>query len=541
MPFPPGAELILADRNDRVVLRLGGDNKGDLKPGDAVPPALMGLLPALPATGVDADAEAGRLVSAKDERGAPRLVALAPYVPGTDGALRLAVSYDPASLPPVAASTGGLGSMGAALGLGGLALALIVAFVGARALLSRPLANALASAAAAGTGAGGSPGAPAAPQSPASARNGDSEALLALALETGSLGAWELDPTTGSLNHSEGFDAIFGYGRPVGRWTWRGFLRHVLPEDRAAAEEAFRRLRAEPCSLEPEVRVYREGDGALRVLHLRAVHHRAPDGGARVLGVVADATDATAAVPAAHAPAEAAPVHRAGEQFRLSAAELGHRVRGMLPAVQGIAAETLRAPPGTGGLIPAAAKTAFEARLAALGRSHEVLMREDGAKADLSELVSLVLAPHAAAGPAGARHTADGPALWLPAATAVPLSVALHELATNAARPRCPQPAEGQRFGHVALGGGRARPRAHAALPLGGARRAAARRAAAPPRLRPQVARNRLGARDRRLGVAGIPPGRPRLRDRSAAQGRRSRGAGSRLGHPPPAAAPRAR
>ncbi len=144
VPFPPGAELILADRNDRVVLRLVGDNKGDLKPGDAVPPALMGLLPALPATGVDADAEAGRLVSAKDERGAPRLVALAPYVPGTDGALRLAVSYDPASLPPVAASTGGLGSMGAALGLGGLALALIVAFVGARALLSRPLANALA-------------------------------------------------------------------------------------------------------------------------------------------------------------------------------------------------------------------------------------------------------------------------------------------------------------------------------------------------------------------------------------------------------------
>jgi two-component sensor histidine kinase len=105
----------------------------------------------------------------------------------------------------------------------------------------------------------------------------------------------------------------------------------------------------------------------------------------------------------------------------------------MLAAVRSIAAETLRAPPGTGGLIPAAAKTAFEARLAALGRSHEVLMREDGAKADLSELVNLVLAPHAA-GPAGPRHTASGPSLWLPAETAVPLSVALHELAANAAR-----------------------------------------------------------------------------------------------------------
>jgi two-component sensor histidine kinase len=105
----------------------------------------------------------------------------------------------------------------------------------------------------------------------------------------------------------------------------------------------------------------------------------------------------------------------------------------MLATVQGIATETLRAAPGTGGLIPAAAKTAFEARLAALGRSHEVLMREDGAKADLSELVNAVLAPHAA-GPSGARHTASGPALWVPAGMAVPLSVALHELATNAAR-----------------------------------------------------------------------------------------------------------
>jgi len=437
VPLPLGAELILVDRNDKVVLRLADGNASDLNPGDAVPPALMNLLPALPATGVDVDAETGRLVPATDERGASRLVALAPYVPGTEGALRLAVSYDPASLPVVASAAGGpASSMGMALGVGGLALALIVAFVGARVLLSRPLAQALASAASgnAGAGQGRSTGA----AQPASAASRDNEALLALALETGNLAAWELDPATGALNHSENFDGVFGYGRPVGRWTWRGFLRHILPEDRPAAEEAFRRLRAEPGSVAHEVRIYREGDGELRVLHLRATHHRAPDGSARIFGVMADATDAMAAAPAHMAPAMpvAAPVQHAapaGEQFRLSPAELSHRVRGMLATVQGIAAETLRAPPGTGGLIPAAAKTAFEARLTALGRSHEVLMREDGAKADLSELVNLVLAPHAA-GPAGARHTASGPALWLPAATAVPISVALHELATNAAR-----------------------------------------------------------------------------------------------------------
>ncbi len=435
VPLPPGAELTLVDRQDRVLLRLGGRDS-DLKPGDAAPPALMNLLPPLPAAGVDADAidAGGRLVSAADERGASRLVVLAPYVPGTEGALRLAVSYDPSSLP-AAGSSGGSGSMAVPVGFGALALALIVALVGARVLLSRPLAGALASAAGAPTADAGR-ARPFAP--PASARDG--EALLALALEAGNLGAWELHPATGALQHSEAFDAIFGYGRPIERWTWRGFLRHILPDERAAAGAAFRALRAAPGTLAHEVRIYREGDGSLRTLQLRAVHHRGTDGKSRIFGVLADATDAMAAAaadPSAVPPpvpvdAPAQPRH-AEDQFRLSPAELSHRVRGMLATVQGIAAETLRAPPGTGGLIPAAAKAAFETRLAALGRSHEVLMREDGAKADLSELVNAVLAPHAA-GPSGARHTASGPALWVPAGMAVPLSVALHELATNAVR-----------------------------------------------------------------------------------------------------------
>ncbi|MBD0274815.1 MAG: hypothetical protein ICV73_23175 [Acetobacteraceae bacterium] len=37
--LPPGAELILVDRSDRVVLRLAGDAASDINPGDPVPPA----------------------------------------------------------------------------------------------------------------------------------------------------------------------------------------------------------------------------------------------------------------------------------------------------------------------------------------------------------------------------------------------------------------------------------------------------------------------------------------------------------------------
>lgn len=428
--LPPGAELVVADRNDRVVVRVGGDGPGELLAGGPVPAALAAQLPAAPGVGTPpgTDAEAGRLVDAAGEQGSRRLMALAPFVPGTDGALRLAVSYDPNALPGAPpflwSDPRRLG-----LALGGFALSLLVAFAGARILLGKPLAEALAAAAQRD---------PPRPGASAAAPDRGNGALLALALETGNLGAWEYDPATGAFDRSETFDAILGYARPLDRWTWRAFLRHVVPEDRAAAEAAFRALRAGPGSVSHEVRAYREGDGALRSLVVRAVHHRAPDGTARIFGVLADTTDA---VGASATDAYGAPTvttlptvgAAVGEAIRMSSDDLSHRVRGMLATVQGIAAETLRAPPGSGGLIPAAAKAAFESRLAALARCHEALMREDGARADVSELIDLVLAPYAAGRPA-ARHTASGPALWLPAATAVPLSVALHELATNAAR-----------------------------------------------------------------------------------------------------------
>jgi two-component system CheB/CheR fusion protein len=176
----------------------------------------------------------------------------------------------------------------------------------------------------------------------------------------------------------------------------------------------------------------------------------------------------------------------------------------MLATVQGIATETLRAPPGTGGLIPAAAKTAFEARLAALGRSHEVLMREDGAKADLSELVNLVLAPHAAGRPARATPPAARRSGCRP-----PWPCRFPWRCTNwRPTPRATAPSASPE-GSVAVtwrleevGPGHApmlrlRWEERGGPQLDGP--------AAPPRLRPQAARIRLGAGDRRAGVPGVP------------------------------------
>lgn len=454
VPLPPRAELILADRQDRVVLRLGDGDADGRRPGDPVPRSLVALLPAQLAAGAEADAASGSLVSATDERGAPRLVALAPHVPGTEGGLRLAVSYDPSLLPAGRLATPGRFDSAPAtfVGLGALGLALLIAALGPRAMLRRPLAEALAAAARTSAGrrtdtpaprpdpAPADPPVAAAEAVPGTGTPREREALLALALHAGDLGAWTLDAATSELDRSPAFDALFGCRQPVSRWTWRRFRRLVVPEDRGPAKDAFRRLRAGPAAITHDVRLCPNGDGALRTLRVRALHQRAPDGRARIFGVLGRASEATAAAPdtrpASGTVAASAPPARHPEAgvLRMSPAELSHRVRGVLATVQAIAAEALRAPPGTGGLVSAAAsKAAFETRLAAVARAHEVLMQEDGAKADLSELANLVLAPHAA-GPAGVRHAAAGPAVWLPARTALPLSLALNELAINAVR-----------------------------------------------------------------------------------------------------------
>jgi two-component sensor histidine kinase len=124
---------------------------------------------------------------------------------------------------------------------------------------------------------------------------------------------------------------------------------------------------------------------------------------------------------------------RGEQQLRLTVGELNHRVKNTLATVQSLAQQTLRPEAGGTGAIPTNARKAFEGRLLALARSHDVLTREAWTGAELGELVSLALAPHVASG-GTPRHIAHGPPLRVPPHFAVPLGVALHELATNAAR-----------------------------------------------------------------------------------------------------------
>jgi two-component sensor histidine kinase len=118
---------------------------------------------------------------------------------------------------------------------------------------------------------------------------------------------------------------------------------------------------------------------------------------------------------------------RAEEQQTMMVAELNHRVKNILAIVQSVASQTARSSGSMQNFTDA-----FSGRLKALAIAHDILTQTRWIGIGLSELLAAVLAPYRSADEA--RVTLAGPAILLPAHTVVPLSMALHELTTNAVK-----------------------------------------------------------------------------------------------------------
>jgi PAS domain S-box-containing protein len=116
---------------------------------------------------------------------------------------------------------------------------------------------------------------------------------------------------------------------------------------------------------------------------------------------------------------------RAEAQRDLLIGELHHRVKNMLATVQALAAQTFR----HNGVEPST-QASFEGRLLTLSNVHSVLTNDNWASAELHDVVASTLQPHRT--PEGDRFTVQGPAMRLRPQSAVALSMALHELCTNA-------------------------------------------------------------------------------------------------------------
>jgi PAS domain S-box-containing protein len=118
---------------------------------------------------------------------------------------------------------------------------------------------------------------------------------------------------------------------------------------------------------------------------------------------------------------------QAEQRQSLLLGELAHRVKNTLAVVQSLAAQTRRfAAPGQ-------FDEAFNGRLTALGLVHDLLTRSEWDGASLADVVRYGLQPYDGFDTVE-RWTLEGPDIWLAPNEAVTLSLAFHELATNAAK-----------------------------------------------------------------------------------------------------------
>ncbi|MEF2073857.1 HWE histidine kinase domain-containing protein [Consotaella aegiceratis] len=109
---------------------------------------------------------------------------------------------------------------------------------------------------------------------------------------------------------------------------------------------------------------------------------------------------------------------------RLLIDELNHRVKNTLATVQAIARQSFRSAKA-----PETAKAAFEARIIALSRAHNLLSGRHWEAAELTQLLEQELSVFAAD-----RFDLNGPEIDLNPKAAIALAMVFHELATNAAK-----------------------------------------------------------------------------------------------------------
>lgn len=204
---------------------------------------------------------------------------------------------------------------------------------------------------------------------------------------------------------NRGATRLFGYtadeviGKPVSL---------LIPPDRQDEEPAILERIRRGERVEPYETIRVRKDGALIDVSLTVSPVKDADG--NVIGASKIARDSSER-------------KRAEEQRDLLVAEMKHRLKNTLATVQAIATQTMQGATQD-------ERASFIARLHALAGSHDLLTREDWNRAPVRHLVSGALTPFK-----GCHDIVlEGPDVWIDASKSLLLTMAIHELATNAAK-----------------------------------------------------------------------------------------------------------
>ncbi|MBM1173410.1 PAS domain-containing sensor histidine kinase [Microvirga arabica] len=191
-----------------------------------------------------------------------------------------------------------------------------------------------------------------------------------------------------------------------------GWLDAVHPDDRSWSGEMFRTGYAKQEPIRVEYRL-RRADGTYRWAIDAAAPRFGEDG--TYLGHVGSVLDITDR-------------KQIEEHRELLINELNHRVKNTLTIVQSMASQSLKQMSEEN----RPKVQAFEDRLFALARAHDVLTRENWEGAELREIINEVVEPYLRQ---KTKHIEiEGPRLRLIPRIALAIAMAIHELATNAAK-----------------------------------------------------------------------------------------------------------
>lgn len=237
----------------------------------------------------------------------------------------------------------------------------------------------------------------------------ESETRRSLAIAAGNMGSWDWDWSTRDLHWDDGQYRIFGVDPARFALSPRNVRKFFHPEDSGKLVGALRRLTPAAPSCEIEFRIVRP-DGDVRWCFVSAAGTLDEDG--RILRVSGVTVDITA--------------RKLAEQRQLLLTrEVDHRARNVLALVQSIVrltrAEDVKS-----------FSHAVEGRIAALARVHTILSLSNWEGAELGNLIEQELAPFMSK--EARRVSANGPTVRLEPAMAQTIALALHELATNAAK-----------------------------------------------------------------------------------------------------------
>jgi two-component sensor histidine kinase/DNA-binding response OmpR family regulator len=236
-----------------------------------------------------------------------------------------------------------------------------------------------------------------------------SEQLRSLALAAGQMGSWDWDAVSGEFSWDEGQYDIFGVD--PGSFAIRPDNVRALihPEDWQRLRSALASVTEDGQTFQTEFRVLRPSGETRWCIGAAAASIDATRRVVGLSGVTVDITDRKSAE----------------ERQTLLVREVDHRARNALAVVQSI----IR-------LTRAESKEAYvaavEGRITALSRAHVLLSQSRWQGANLSRILDEELAPYRRSD--AEKIVTRGPEVFLEPATAQILALALHELATNAAK-----------------------------------------------------------------------------------------------------------